>query len=135
MNSWTLYWFTRFEELHNWAGILTSILGIAVVVHLLACTIWLGIAADSYDDNEKKAAKSASKWAKLLIPLFTITSLMMILVPTNKQLAIIIAGSYVTQNEEMIKVPTKATKVLNKFMDEYLDEAEKEAVSSGKKGD
>ena len=43
------------------------------------------------------------------------------LTPTNRELGFIAGSYYASHNEEYSELPDKAGKVINKFMDEYLE--------------
>lgn len=109
MNAWGLYWLTRLDYLHR----LSVIFGIVL---LLYCAICIIIKAPP-SSNPKLSIKHSVISGFLSVFLF----IMSVFTPTNSDLAIIIAGSWASNNKEMSALPEKTVKVLNVFLDKYLE--------------
>lgn len=65
-------------------------------------------------------------WPKFLAFLFgvflVISILGVFLIPNKKEMALIISGQYLTNQQGLSEVPTKALKILNQYLDEALKE-------------
>jgi hypothetical protein len=110
MDMWTLYWLTRIEDLGAAFGFIAFVIGFLLMVWV----VYWGV--EENFDKEHKPRTSAF----VALGVFWILA---VLTPSNKDLAIIMGGYYATNNEEFVEMPTKAAKVVNKFMDEYLEES------------
>ena len=113
MDMWTLYWLTRIEGLGAFFEACAAIAGTGLV-------LWAFFWITEFGMEEAFRPKA---W---LAGAFVFFLLLSVLTPSNKDLAIIFGGHYAINNEEMQKMPTKAAKVVNRFMDEYLAEPKSE---------
>lgn len=115
MTVFELYLITTLAEWKNGLIALSLILAFAVLIVSL-------ITAFDSDIAEKDKIPFGYK---RFIP-FALFFLLGALSPSYKQLALISSGSFLTQNLEAKQLPDKTMKVLNKFMDEYLEQDKSE---------
>lgn len=115
MTMFELYLLTRFEtlsKLFEVGAVLSAVFGVATLASI----------AFAIDSGEEKWIKISVKATKAFCIILIVSVFGSVAVPSNKALAIMFAGSWATQSSETKKVPDKAMKVLNKFMDEYLED-------------
>ena len=115
MDMSTLYWLTRVEPLGNTISTLLVTTALIGGFYMLMRTGHLIIDKKQEVDV---VMKPYIKW--ILVWLFIMFA--NVLIPDNKSLAVILGGYYAVNNEELSKMPTKAGAVINKFMDNYLEE-------------
>lgn len=80
-----------------------------------------------YSTDEEDVAKYEPMFTKKLKLVFTILVVLVVvkvLIPTQKEIALIIGGSYVLNNEEISKLPTNTVKAVNTFLEEYTNAIE-----------
>jgi len=115
MDMSTLYWLTRLDGLHTaFSYMILPTLGITFISLLVIFV--------HYIDKKLSVSK---KWFLLPVGsavLLGTCILGNVLTPTNKELGVILGGYYASNSEEYSKLPNKAGKVINKFMDSYLEE-------------
>ena len=122
-----IYWLTR---LSNISGFLL-ILGVISTVIVGFGIIGYSIAIVDYPTDEEEARSRAIRkrfinktWIPILLFIFYI------LTPDTKEAMIIIAGGktldYVQSDTSLQKIPYKATELILKKMDEYIDETVEE---------
>ena len=111
-----LYWITRCD------GICT-----VAIVFLVLSAIALSLALLGYfvgeDEKDKKITK---KVFKISIPIFTVSMLLVVFVPTTKE-ALLIYGvggtmDYVKSNPTAKKLPDKCINALDKWVDSFYSE-------------
>lgn len=101
----------------------------AVISVSIAIVFWvIGASAKEYKDPEYVASnfKSAKKWTYVAIPLIVFATL----IPTTQQIVIMTGGVGVleaSRTERAQEMASKSVVVIEKFLDEYLKEAEKPA--------
>ena len=74
------------------------------------------------DVDKKPRLKTLSK--RFLLPLILLIPLQLA-IPSQKDLAVIFAGHWVLNSKEVKQLPEKAVKVLNTYMDNYLERHKK----------
>lgn len=118
MSVFELYLITTFTESSKAFGVLGFLLAICAT---FGAAIKIGITYDEHaDEGNKQLVKVfPCKTIAVISFLFLLTSF---LSPSYKQLAIIYSGSFATNNAEAKQIPDNAMKVLNKFMQEYLND-------------
>ena len=111
-----IYWITRLDSINCTLVILEAIGVLLVVINL--CIFWI-VDYDSEEDEEKR-----EKSLHRVIVLGILTSLLLIFnifIPTTKEAYLIygVGGTidYVKSNKEAAKIPDKAIKALNIFLD------------------
>ena len=111
-----LYWITRCD------GICT-----VAIIFLVLSAIALSLALLGYfvgeDEKDKKITK---KVFKISIPIFTVSMLLVVFVPTTKE-ALLIYGvggtmDYVKSNPTAKKLPDKCINALDKWVDSFYSE-------------
>jgi len=73
-------------------------------------------------EEEEKWINQFKKWMKICIINLIIFVSLTVFIPGSKTIAAIYLLPKIANNEEVIKIPDKAMKVLNKKLDEYLDD-------------
>jgi hypothetical protein len=58
--------------------------------------------------------------------LFIISGALSVATPTNSELAVILGGYYAANNKEFSELPSKSARVINKFLDSYLEDGDSE---------
>ena len=119
-----IYWLTLLSSISGLffaASIVTGlIIGIGIIGYSIAIL-------DSYNDNEEKENKVKRKYFinRVWIPI--LLSILTVLVPNTKEAMLIVAGGktldYAQQDTSLQKIPFKATELILKKMDEYIDDA------------
>jgi hypothetical protein len=102
-----------------------------VVISSVGVTIGLIMAfAYSVERNEQFKIPSFCKFGAITAAILAIIAS---LLPTNKQLAMIVAGNWVVNSEDIRELPDNVAKTLNQFLDSYVEELDKEVVEELKK--
>ena len=114
-----LYWITRCDPI-----------GTAALVFLIISTIFLGVLILGYvacsEDANKNGINMIKKLFKIVIPVFTISLLIEIFIPTTKE-ALTIYGvggtvDYLKANPTAKKLPDKCINALDKWVDSFSAE-------------
>lgn len=122
-----IYWLTRLSNISNFflaLGVIsTVIIGIGILGYSIAIV-------DCYNNEREVRYRAIRKkfinktWVPILLFVFYI------LTPDTKEAMLIIAGGktmdYVQSDTLLQKIPYKATELILKKMDEYVDDAAKE---------
>ena len=116
MNS--IYWITRLDAINTVCTVLLSIALIAFCISGCICLI-----NGTFDDDEDKETtnKITQKICFISAPIMVLFTLFLIFIPTTKEAYQIygIGGTidYIKSNKEAKKIPDKAIKALNCFLD------------------
>jgi hypothetical protein len=117
-----IYWLTRLSSIQGLFATVAIISTTIISAGLLMYTIMM---IDSYED-EIKEFKQKRKWFVNRIWVVCLLWIVSILTPDTKEAMLIIAGGktmdYVEQDTALKKIPYKATELILKKMDEYIDE-------------
>ena len=91
--------------------------------------------SEDYEGDKIKIAR-ANKTIKLSLRICIIFTVVASLLPSSKEAIMIYAGGktmdYIQQDTSLQKIPYKATEIVIKKMDEYLNEGEKEVEKENK---
>jgi len=121
-NTVLIYWLTRLSSIQGLFAAAAIIVTAIICVGLLAYTIMM---VDGYE-REVKELKQKRKWFVNRIWIVCLLWIVAILTPDTKEAMLIIAGGktmdYVQQDTSLKKIPYKATELILKKMDEYIDE-------------
>lgn len=122
-----IYWLTRLSNISSFLLILGVISAVIIGIGILGYSIAI---VDCWDDDKTAKHKVARKkfinktWIPILLFIFYI------LTPDTKEAMLIIAGGktmdYVQSDTSLQKIPYKATELILKKMDEYIDETVEE---------
>ena len=122
-----IYWLTRLSNISSFLLILGVISTFIIGIGILGYSISI---IDCYNDDRIAKYKAARKkyinktWIPILLFIFYI------LTPDTKEAMLIIAGGktmdYVQSDTSLQKIPYKATELILKKMDDYIDETVKE---------
>ena len=117
-----IYWLTRLSSIQGLFTTIAIIVTTTISAGLLIYTIMM---VESYED-EIKELKQKRKWFVNRIWIVCLLWVVSILTPDTKEAMLIIAGGktmdYVQQDTSLQKIPYKATELILKKMDEYIDE-------------
>ena len=122
-----IYWLTRLSSISDFfltLGIISAIVvGIGIIGYSVAIIDWPS------DEQEIKYKQKRKKFInKLWVPILLF--IVYILTPNTKEAMLIIAGGktmdYVQSDTSLQKIPYKATELILKKMDEYIDETVEE---------
>jgi hypothetical protein len=111
-----LYWITRCDPIGN-----------AALVFLIISSVALGLLILAYiassDDNDQSGVNLAKKLLKRVAPVFIISLLMEVFIPTTKE-ALVIYGvggtvDYLKANPIAKKLPDKCINALDKWVDSW----------------
>jgi hypothetical protein len=123
-NTFSLYLLTRLDSISDLICTITVFLFILFAALIVVSMIHIDI---SYDKEEKiKYKASRDKYIKKSwIPLFL--SIICVFTPTTKEAMFIYAGGktldYVQKDTSLQKIPYKATELIIKKMDQYLNDS------------
>ena len=112
-----LYWITRFDAIDKASMFFAIFSAIAVFVLLMAYFM------PDPDYEGECSLKPIKKMLKIFAPIFFISCLLQIFVPTSKEAFAIwsIGGTidYLKSNEKITQLPDKCIDALDKFISEY----------------
>jgi hypothetical protein len=117
MSPLTLYLLTRIDRIDNFF-FTVSCLSFTVSLFMLFGYL-------IYSEDEKIKADKFIWISKCSIVTCAIFGFLLIWIPSKKDLAVIFGLSYVTQNQNITKIPDNAAKAVNKFLEDFLGEEEK----------
>lgn len=128
MSVWTLYWLTRLDSLNCWLTVICGAFAILTIVFLIG-------AATASDFGSDEDVTRRLGVAKKLGAVLALTSFMLVFVPSTKDVFMIIGGAYLTQNEDIQKLPPMAAKAVSQFLENYVDKekSDNEAKAKEKK--
>jgi hypothetical protein len=122
----SIYWLTRLSSIQGMFAAASVITGLIIGIGIIGYSISI---FDCYSDEREKELKTKRKyfinrvWIPVLLLVFTI------LIPNTKEAMLIIAGGktmdYVQKDTSLQKIPYKATELILKKMDQYIDETSK----------
>ncbi len=110
MNEWTIYWITRLDKIHfiNDFICLTFII-VVVIFGIATFFLWL--------DGENEKAFCCLKITLILFIIAFISCLIVIFIPTTKQMLLIKDVPAIINSKETSKLRV----ALNKLLDEYIN--------------
>lgn len=108
MSFWELYWLTRCQSLATLFFIL------CMVSSITSCFLFVG-SLMAINSSEQLLLKKGVKYA---LPLAFVSGIFAALLPSNKDIALIYSGHFITHSEEMKKLPDNILKYLNTFLEE-----------------
>lgn len=125
-----IYWLTRLNDIRN----MLDLGGVAFFIALGGFFVFIFHAAITVDDCERnehvRIIKAMRKFYinafVLSIILFTVTKVSRAFIPTNNQMAAIIAAELVLEDERITTLSSKALRALHKYVDSYLDEPDQQ---------
>lgn len=111
-----LYWITRLDSFCNILLVISILFGIAIPVFIIG----LLNANDNYDTEMFKTFKKA---LKITVPVFILSMIINIFVPTTKEAYIIygVGGTidYIKSDSVASKLPHKAAVALDKYLESF----------------
>ena len=113
-----IYWITRLDAI---CSLFTTIIIIAIIVFAISGSVYLINLTNDDDESKEKMDKTTKRVCFVLAPIIVAFSLFLVFVPTTKEAYQIygIGGTidYIKSNQESKKIPDKAIKALNCFLD------------------
>ena len=113
-----IYWITRLDAI---CSLFTTIIIIAIIVFAISGSVYLINRTNDDDESKEKMDKTTKRVCFVLAPIIVAFSLFLVFVPTTKEAYQIygIGGTidYIKSNQEAKKIPDKAIKALNCFLD------------------
>lgn len=120
-----IYWMTVIGKLSTALTVVWIVALIIIVVMLLVLLVSEGDVIEDRDDEH-----TFFKWLKRFVVCGVIAAMTNIFIPTTKELLYIygIGGTidYIRTNDTAKQLPDKCIKVLDRFVDKYIDEPEKD---------
>ena len=120
MSLFEMYLLTRLNLIHDMMGIIflasivaLAILGMSYLLHFI------------YEDMDNEGVVRLTNIIKKTTIVLILAALGGTLIPSNKQLAVIFAGHWSTNSEEVKKLPDNVIKTMNNFMDKYNNSTDK----------
>lgn len=119
-----IYWLTRLDGLNTFSSIIMGI-GIALSLFVIVWEVAVNVEA-----TFTKYKSFVNKCAKIIFPTTFIGILMTIFIPTTKEAFLIYgvgsAVDYIKSNDTAKQLPDKCVKALDKWVDEYMLDENKE---------
>ena len=118
-----IYWLTRLSSISGLFLAATIVTGLIMGIGIIGYSVAI---LDSYHDNEEKENRVKRKYFinRVWIPI--LLSILTALIPDTKEAMLIVAGGktldYVQADTSLQKIPYKATELIIKKMDEYIDD-------------
>lgn len=107
-----------FAILPNICGTIVILLGILTIPLILLTVAYVLLTDMDKDDETYKLTRSVAKW---FYPLYFALLMLNMLIPSQKQLAFIIAAPYIVENEDLQQAGKNTTEII-KLGTEYLKE-------------
>lgn len=124
MSIFQLYLLTRAAPIQALFLIIAVISGISLLAVLIGWGMERGV---KWTEEEKVQLDVLMKGvAKKMTFVFCLSSSVAVLTPTPKELAMILGGYYISNSEEVKKLPSNVVKTMNDFLEKYQDKTEKE---------
>jgi len=115
MNAWQVYWFLMLDSVSTASGLIAVVVGLVLsfsVIFYFICKF----------DGDEDVVRITEQINKILIPIFAITFLLSIFLPTTKQMATIYILPKIANNEQVQQIPDKLLELGNKQLDEWINE-------------
>ncbi len=120
-----IYWMTVIGKLSTALTVVWIVTLIIIIIMLLVLLVSEGDVIEDRDDEH-----TFFKWLKRFVVCGVIAAMTNIFIPTTKELLYIygIGGTidYIRTNDTAKQLPDKCIKVLDRFVDKYIDEPEKD---------
>lgn len=117
MTTLELYLLTRVGNFHDFFMMIGVLSGIPIMI----CSALFFIVIDACNSGTKQQLVIFKKWAISISSICGISFFLATMTPSNKEIAFIITSKWVTNNEEMKKLPENVLKITNKFLEKYSD--------------
>lgn len=120
ISAWTLYWVLMLDNIN---AVLAIGFSVSLVVSIILGVISLITLGDrDYDDTRQRFAKLFKCY---LLPIFLVTSLIGVFLPTTNQMALLYVIPKLSNSDFMKKIPSKLTILVDKEIDSLLKNVEK----------
>jgi hydroxyethylthiazole kinase-like sugar kinase family protein len=105
-------------------------------ISVMCFVIYAGTYSDCRINSDNKSLNATKKFGKIFAVACISSAILSCLIPSQKQMALIFATSYLSQNnelsKELSKTPTLASKYMNTFIESQLKELVEENTKSSK---
>lgn len=118
MSFLSLYLITRVVALNEVAAIFLALSGVLSIIFLVCYAV---TTADGGNNSPQRS------WFKYAVISFVASAIVVVLTPTNKDVAIILGGYYVSNSEEIKQLPDNVAKTANIFLKNYIDSQNEKA--------
>lgn len=131
MQLWQLYLLTRldsFSDITMIFGLICTIsLFLLILMHI--CSSCSEQGDYNYKDN-MAIKKGVTPYLKALIIIAPLLLLFHVLTPTKKDAFLIVGGYYLTNNQEVMQLPTNVALAANAFLKDYSNELKDDVTKS-----
>lgn len=111
MTYWELYWITRLDSIQNTMG------GICAVSFVGVCLIFAFFCM-LVSEGDTEYVPSVKRCIKYLATITLVSGFLNIMLPSNKDLALMMSGHFVTNSDQLQKLPDNLLKYLNDYLEE-----------------
>jgi amino acid transporter len=123
MNFWQLYWITRLDSI---CTLITVFLILILITIFIGGIIYFVEYQDRWTNEEdKKELKNKFKFINYLAIIEVIIIILSIFVPSQKDILTIYSAQWVTNSDEVKKLPDNTVKAINKLLEDYTKEKSK----------
>lgn len=136
-----LYWLTRLDAIREIGGFLIG-MGIAAIIISFLVQLFYGVArADAWDAKDdvtflgefKAMGKKLVAVKIVMIICLILGTLIYAFIPTKNEMIVILAGGktieYIQSDTSLNKIPYQTTEIISKYLDQKIEEMEKEIKS------
>lgn len=123
MSPWLIYLFTRCEPLREAAKNCQGFgMFMLCLLGVLGSIIW-GAGNDLIDGFDSAIFKKyAMRLFTVIVILLSVSTGITVITPSRADIAVILAGTWATNNDEMKRLPDNVVGTINKFLDDYRKE-------------
>jgi len=129
------YLFAILDDINTWLGIFVVLSGFSTALFgIMQCIQHVNVLeSSSYNlENNEKFLELLKKWFKRAITIFIITMTFYTLLPSQKQLAFIIAAPYIVENQQLQEAGKNSAEII-KLGTEYVKDVL--TTATAKKGE
>lgn len=122
MDIFLLYLFTRLNPLHAALFIVAFLTGIGALVAVIGCVV------TTFDESFEDHRKPWRALAKVIVPVFLVVGAVKVLLPTQKDAALILAGYgviEVAKSDTAGRLASKSVQLIEQTLDGYLKKEKK----------
>lgn len=125
ITSWQVYWITRLD---GFIGLLIFFSIVSFIIVAVSCIVAMIKYSESQDRDWCNSHRENSNrlfllWKKVTLislPIFIISTLLINLIPSTKELAAIYLIPKIVNNEQVQKIPDNALKLLNGKLEQWI---------------
>lgn len=114
MSNWQMYWLMMLDNISSLVIGIALAVGIVLVVAILARII--------VGDDDEDVKGVACKCMRFTVPILIVMAPLAALIPTTKQMAVIVVVPKIINNKEVQEMPEKLVELANGWMEEKVKE-------------